>query len=202
MKFSLKISKAEELPADGLAFFAWEGEMEKAGFKGKQEEILVCPGKEGLVEKIYFVGLGKKEEATPLVLRKIFALLGKRAKSEVCQTLVLSLKTLAEKKDFSLFDLGQGATEGFLLRSYKFLKYKSKPLEEIEVGEVIFAVDDASELVAVKEGISRGEIFSQAVSFTRDLVNEPASVTTPTYLANLAQKLAKTNGFSCRVYEK
>lgn len=253
MKFSLKIGKIEEVEVEGRVEFAWEGEsengkwelgirnwMEKAGFKGKLGEILVLPVKEGPQEKIFLVGLGKKEELTLGDLRRISATLGKRAKNEACQSIGLFLGNLLENdilsahgraefpfrktddfplpassssmegrgirrrvnKEFSLSGLSQAVVEGLLLGDYQFLKYKTKPEEKKELAEVFFLCKNAPELVSVKKGVSRGEIFSEAACFARDLVNEPSSLTTPTYLADLAQKLAKTGGVSCKVYDE
>ncbi|TSC54157.1 MAG: leucyl aminopeptidase [Microgenomates group bacterium LiPW_16] len=216
MKFSLKIGDLSQASVEAILTFAWEDgwsaqtegidreiggilkkEVISRGFEAKPGKILLTHSLGKIpAEKVFLVGLGKKDELTPYQVRKIFAGVFRRLKEEAIATLAFA--------NIADLDLVQAAVEGFLLGSYKFLKYKSEETKEKQTDEVevtIF-VKDANQLVSAKEKITRGEIFSEATIFARDLVNEPASVTTPTYLANLAQKLGKTAGFSCKIYEK
>lgn len=214
MKFSLKIGDFIEASVEALLAFAWEDgwttqaegldkelggilkkEMDKRSFKAEPGKILLISSSGKIpAEKVILVGLGKKEEFNPYQIRKIFAAVSRRLKEEGIETLALT--NLPDQ------DLIQAAVEGMLLGSYKFTKYKTEETLASAEPEVTFFVKDARELVAAKESVTRGEIYSAATNLARDLVNEPASVTTPTYLANLAEKMAKTSGFSCKVYEK
>jgi leucyl aminopeptidase len=93
--------------------------------------------------------------------------------------------------------------EGFALAAYRFGKYKSDGEAPVEVAELIFVV--AASLAAAEKSLeslwSSIEITLAGVTLARDLVNEPAAVKTPTYLANLAKKLGKEAGIEVEVWE-
>ncbi len=221
MKFEVKIGRLEEAKAEALLVFAWENlpvgkqetwpsqtelidrevggllkkEAEKRHFEAKLGRIILLSTAEKIpAEKILLLGLGQKGEMTPFKLRLALAKVTGKLKEEHLETLAL-----AECSELSLIE---AAVEGLLLGSYEFKKYQTKENKEIKEKEVTFLVKDARELVAVKDKVNHAEIFAQAAIFARDLVNEPSSVTTPSYLANLAEKLSKDDGFSCQVYDE
>ena len=91
--------------------------------------------------------------------------------------------------------------EGFQLAGYRFGKYKSEGEAPAEVTElVLVAADPPAEktLTALWESI---EITLAGVTLARDLVNEPAAVKTPTYLATLAKQLGKEAGIEVEVWD-
>lgn len=220
---SVKLRGMEKLETQGLALFLWEGEKARSRefllvnealggvlgkilaeeeFEAESEKILTIHT-HGKIKppRVLVCGLGKKEEFDLLLVRKVLAKLGKAAKEMKVKTLGLTLSFAKETK-FPLAQISQAAVEGLILGTYKFLRYKEKEREkEKEIEEVVFSVRTASDLLVVKEGTTLGEIFSQATIFARDLVNEPASVTTPTYLANVARKLAGPN-IKCQIFDK
>lgn len=223
MKFSVNLTGIEKLGTQGLAIFLWEGEkrhsqeflwLDKAlggalnkilaeeEFEAKAEKILVVHTHGKIIpSRVFVVGLGKKSEFDLLGVRKVFATLGKMVKEGGVKTLGLTL-SLAKETKLPLNRVAQALTEGFLLGAYKFLVYKEKEREkDKQIEEAVFAARTASEMMAVKEGIGLGEIFANATIFVRDLVNEPASVTTPTYLANVAKKMAG-GGLKCQVFDR
>jgi leucyl aminopeptidase len=79
--------------------------------------------------------------------------------------------------------------EGFLLAGYRFDRYKSEPdtrrrVERLTLScEAGFAPETRAEIEALRAVVPR--IFQ-----ARDLVNEPAAVATPSYLAEQAERLA------------
>lgn len=224
MKFDVKLGSIEKLEADALAVFLWKGEKEwseqalwldsKLGGLLKkiltEEEFEAEAGKiltfhtHGKINfpRIIVVGLGEKKEFDLTQVRNCFALLGRKAKDLKIKNLGLTL-SFAKTTPFNLKQISQGVTEGLMLGTYKFLRYKSEKekAEEKEIETVGVGVEKAQDLVLVKEGIVRGEIFSQATIFARDLVNEPASVTTPSYLNQVAKKLVSEE-IKCQVYDK
>ena len=220
MKFNLKIGQLEKVESKIVVVFGWsdqwfketEGLDKKIGgildkeairreFKTEVGKILEIDTQGKIpAQKVWLLGLGKKEEYDGLVLRQAFAALAKKIKQERAETIAW----------VGLVDM-QAAVEGMILGGYEFKKYKTKEEEKPalakasagkEENEVTILVKDARELVSVKENITRGEIYSQATIFCRDLVNEPSSVTTPTYLAGLAEKITKKEKFSAKIFEK
>ena len=224
MEFSVKITSIEKLETEALAVFAWENErgwsqnilsLDKVlgGLLKKilaEEEFKAETGKilffhtHGKIKpsRILVVGMGKKEEFDLAQLRQNFALLGKKAKELKIKTLGLKL-SFAKNIPVGLRQISQGMAEGLILGTYKFLKYKGEKGKEKEsqIDQIQVAVKNASDLVLIREGIDRGTIFSEATIFARNLVNEPSSVTTPSYLAQVAKKLTSPQ-VKCRVFEK
>ena len=55
---------------------------------------------------------------------------------------------------------------------------------------------------AAREGLTLGELTAAAVCVARDLVNEPANVVTPTYLADRAAEIARAGKLEVKVLER
>lgn len=88
--------------------------------------------------------------------------------------------------------LAVALAEGLHLASYDFNKYRKKNREQIQLNiENLFveiAADKKNKFIkAWQSGLSQ----AQATILARDLVNEPANIMTPTFLANTAKDLAK-----------
>lgn len=224
MKFEVKIVSPERLEAEALAVFIWEDEkergretavldkalgrllkrvMEEEEFKAEAGKILTLHthGKISAL-RILVVGLGKKEEFDQAVLRRNFAILGKKVKELKIKTLGFGL-SFAKETEFNLEQVSQGASEGLILGTYKFLRYKGEKerQEEREIETVEIAAGKAQDLISIKEGIARGEIYSGATILARDLVNEPASVSTPTHLAKVAKEMVGQE-IKCQIYDR
>ncbi len=153
--------------------------------------------------RVLLVGLGASEKLTVSNLHVTAATIGKEGKR-------VSAKRLAIAVPRELFDgftvslVGQSLTEGLLLGAYAFNRHKSKgsKTEDKQIDEVCF-VTSADKLDAFTGGIRMGETVARAVSFARDLVNEPPSVTTPTHLAAVARNLTKGRaGMSCKILNR
>jgi leucyl aminopeptidase len=82
------------------------------------------------------------------------------------------------------------AVESVNLSQYEFKHHKSENIVS-EIETVFFYTD--REVKNATSIIENAEIYSESVINTRNLINEPASVTTPKYLAEFALNIAKTN---------
>jgi leucyl aminopeptidase len=87
--------------------------------------------------------------------------------------------------------------EGLLMSLYRFDKYKNhkdykKPLKRLNIFNPKYTPQDIEEL----------EILHQAVSFTRDLVNEPASTLNATRFADIITQEAHASGLNVELYRK
>ncbi|OIO47127.1 MAG: hypothetical protein AUJ28_01225 [Parcubacteria group bacterium CG1_02_37_51] len=98
------------------------------------------------------------------------------------------------KGNNNIFQLGLALAEGINLANYKFDKYLTKKDEEIiaDIDKVIVYLT-AAQRVKFKQGWEQGLLMAQGTIVARDLVNEPAGVMTPTFLAKQAEKIAKEN---------
>lgn len=177
--------------------------LKKEGFNAKFCETYLLPTYEKIeIDKILAVGLGKKADFSLNKLRellsKIYCTLDKIPKNK---TIHCELFGISEK-NYTVFNCAKAITEGLLLGSYNFDKYKNKKSEsKITAFEIVASSPD--EQKESSKGIQIASILVNAQNFTRSLVNEPAEVTTPTYLAKIAKELAaKYEKLQCKIYGK
>ncbi len=91
--------------------------------------------------------------------------------------------------------------EGSLLAAYAFKELK--PAEESGGIEELILVDrDEAKLAKIEAGARRGEALAKATMLTRDLVNRPANLVTPTAMAQAAADIARRGGLSLEVLER
>jgi len=158
---------------------------------GKMGSICVLQTRNVLPYKnVFVVGLGEEEKIAS-DWQYIFACIARKAKQLHCTSLIVPTNRL------------QDAVIGLGLGSYTFLIHKNKKIqkEDDDIKQITFVTNDS--LQQTKEEITKATIAVEATTFVRDLVNEPSSVTTPSYLAKVARKIAKTNpSISCKVLSK
>ncbi|HEX5530400.1 MAG TPA: leucyl aminopeptidase [Methylomirabilota bacterium] len=95
----------------------------------------------------------------------------------------------------------QAIVEGGLLGTYRFEKYlKEKNGKAVRTLTVL--EPDRRGAAGAREGVRLGRIWADATCVTRDLVNEPANVVTPTFLARRAGEIARAGGLKLRVMDR
>lgn len=161
--------------------------IEEDGFKGKFGETYLLPtyGKEPF-RKVLVLGLGKKEEFNPNKLREAVAKAIKKA-------MQMEAKKVAFSLDGIEFDYSEQFTMGALIADYSFDKYKSEGVKERENKKVKELYVQANPAL-----VNKSEIIAAAMSFARNLSNEPAQFATPSELAAIATDL----GLETKIYGK
>ena len=165
-------------------------------FKAKLGELAVLYPNDIVYKRIILCGLGEKEKLTAEGLRQA-------ASSAINAAEQLN----ASRISFTLFGAPTQTAgerlryifEGASLGSYKFYGYKSKPESEErkaknELKEIEFLLPEiieARDAEKYQNDLTRHIIMSEAVYFARDLTNQPASVVTPTFIVETAEKLSK-----------
>jgi len=221
MKFEISQNSLTNISAAASLVFAFEKDqsnsfavLDKAlkgvlrdavrqeNFKGKLGSVLhVHTHGKILSGKVYVLGLGKKEDLDANSLRKAFSLLAKDIKGRT-GSIALEFLSKSETK-VDILTQAQVISEGILLGSYEFNKYKSKDEKEKELELAVFAQIDDKNKQDVESGIKSAELFYKATRLARDLVNESAAVVTPTALSVIARDLTKENPeIKCEVYDR
>ncbi len=95
----------------------------------------------------------------------------------------------------------QAIVEGAILGTYRFDRYLKEKSEKV-IQSVAVVESERRNHAAAREGLRLGEIWAGATCLARDLVNEPANVMTPTYLAGRAEEIAKAGGLELKVLER
>jgi leucyl aminopeptidase len=227
MTFEFSVNPLNRISSDALIVFAFQNEKGKSQkfnplsdfenldkklggslskvaqaskFAAKRGEILnFFPQSGALSSWIVVVGLGKKNEFVANDLRLAIGRFAKTMKEKI-DSVALSLP-LAAEMSFSELIKAQLIGEGIYLGSYEFNKYQSKEEKQEKILSTII-ISKANVKIA-KEGIEKAKLYAQATILARDLVNEQASVATPTFLADLALSIAKKDkNITCKVYDK
>jgi leucyl aminopeptidase len=150
---------------------------------------------------VMLLGLGKKDEATSDRIRRA---IGKVAPRAARYRRVATTLPRAGKGAFE--ECVQAFVEGFLLGSYRFDRYKVRPIEEDgqarRLERVTILGTGRQDARKANRAVERGEIFAEATAFARDLVNTPALDATPEFLAAEARRMARKHGLKVRIHTK
>lgn len=223
MKFHLKPTDPTKLEVDSLIYYCWENEFgnisglpnslliqlkaiaAKEDFTGKESQSLsIYTNGEISAFKFLLFGLGKKGDFDIFKLYNSIASSIKRVKEGKPVSVAIKadgywLKTFSSER------IVKAIVEATKLSSYQFIKFKSeeeqkknRPIENVMI------CLDPPKLSGGEKGIVTGEIFSEAVIFARDLINEPPEITSPQYLTQVANELGeKSHGaVKVKIYEK
>ena len=99
-------------------------------------------------------------------------------------------------------DSGQAIAEGSLLGLYRFDRYHTNGDDaDGEFEELVVAELDSSRAESIRLGVARGQAIAEATMITRNLVNEPANVMTPTAMAETARRVAEDNDLGYEVLD-
>jgi len=176
--------------------------ISQGDFSGKAGELTVLYPR-GVIpaKRVIVAGLGEREKFDAEAARRAAAKAARRA-------LQLGTKTLATivhgagTGGLEAAEAAAATAEGTLLALYRYDAPRQKP-EERELPERIMLVEfDDSKLEAMQEAVAQVQAISQGVFLARDLVNGPANIITPEYLAATARELADSYGFDVLVGDR
>ena len=178
-------------------------------FTGKKEtSLLLYPGINQLKvllksKRLMLLGLGDiaeisdPSEITEL-LRTAGGKIASQCKKDKIETIGINL---SEFKGLDVALVGKYVTEGILLGTYQFLKYKKKDedvypgLKKIE----FFAQTNRSK---ISQGVADGTNSALAACSARNMANEPGNGWTAGHFARYAKKAAKELNLQCTILEK
>ena len=208
LKVSLSETPLADVEADLVATFLFEGDelpSELADARGADDveggyrkSFLVHPDKP---ERVTVVGLGKDFE--PERARVAAAIAAAAAAKRKATSLAL---VVPESED----DAANAAalTEGAILASYRFDRFKSGAVGEDEDGENPAEKPKLEDLTLlagadVGEAVEVARVASEAANRARELQNLPSNVATPSFLAERALELAVTqDSLTCEVMDR
>lgn len=146
-------------------------------------------------QKVLVVGLGEKEKFTANKLRELSAKIVGKVSAIKAKKVCIDLGKL----EFDALTSGQVVTEGALIASYSFDKYKSEKKDDDKIKEFILIEEKKEKFEKLQKGSEKGKEIANAMTFARNLANEPAQYATPSKLADIAKKI---DGIKAKVYEK
>ena len=225
MQVIVKTSDISRTPADLLVLNLFEGTKTPGGatgavdratrglisayvkggdFRGRLNETLLFRPTRGVrAKRILVVGLGRKED---FVLDRVRQAAGTAAQVALGLgvTRMATVVHGAGAGGLSPADAAQAVVEGTRLGGYQFTEYKgaSRNKHHKPIAELILVEHDSDSAREMKDGIRRGEILADCVTFVRDLANKSGSDHPPAVIAEAARHMAKEVGLRCTVLEK
>jgi len=188
------ISKVEFLPGKIVSMLTRVLNAESFTFKAGEIKSIYYSDPE-THSRIFLIGVGKPEKLSASSLRTTFA-------NAIRQALKQKSKTIYVFTGFDvpLTDViyGHVISEAALMASYKFDRYL--PQENKHHIECVHLVIDTKNTRHINRGILEGRLYTEANFIARNLVNEPANVLNPEYLAEQAKKTALHYGLSIEVH--
>ena len=196
-KLTLAAELLDNAARNHLSDIIRRGDME-----GKSGSTLLLHNVPGtLCDRVLLVGLGKEKEF---------------GDKEYCDAVRSAVRTLNETGSFDgtvfLTETSvRKRSAAWRVRQativaqetvYRFDQFKSKkdkvrrPLRKLT-----FVVDRRNELATAEEALNQGQAIAEGMALAKNLANLPANVCTPTYLAEIAQKLAAEYKLDCQILD-
>ncbi len=227
MKISTFTGDIKSCQTDGLVVNLFEGVKVPEGATGVADKALggiiselisngEITGREGectlihkqsatyadfMPKRVLVVGLGRRERFSVDTVRGISAVAGRRLREASVKTAATILHG-AGIGGLDVEKVSEAVVEGTLLGLYRFMRYQSRQNRlRVDPEEFVIVEHDPAKMDAVKRGVDRGKILSDAASFARDLVNEPANHLTPEAMADAALKMA-SHSLDCNILDK
>lgn len=177
--------------------------LELKKFTGAASSMIVLPVIENKkTTKLFFVGLGKKEDNVLNIetYRRALGTLVTTAQSKKIETLVFAMPAAPDFGVKSEF-FAQQTSSILEIAGYKFDQFITKPKDEIQADLVVTVCCATNNESGARVGFKTGQIIAQAVNRERDWVNTPPSRLTPTHIAEMAQELAQDHGLKCTIFD-
>jgi leucyl aminopeptidase len=181
--------------ARGDVFKGLPGKVAKAaralakvrGFKAQAGETLLLQAPEG---QWVFLGLGAAVRRRPAPSAAADLSVGlAKAYGELTKAGIRELSVVLPEEGTGLEaeKLVRSAAEALVMAAYTFRAYRTRGPAPERVS-VELAIGDGP---AARRGLREGRIVGEAVTLARNLINEPASVAHPVYLAERAEDVAR-----------
>lgn len=141
-------------------------------------------------ERIAVAGLGRQKEFNLEKVRTAASAVVKKAKE-------------IKARDIATKPAGAAAAlvEGSLIGNYKFEGFKKPDPDAFNIETLIIVEPDSKKIDKIISEVEIAVLESQGVNRARDLVNLPANIATPTYLAEYAMLMAKEEKLKCEILD-
>lgn len=165
-------------------------------FCGKDDEALLVYPEKSKARRAVIVGLGARDELDTDALRRAAAAGAAVSVKYKADSVALAVPAPETQIDINMESATQALVEGFILGSYRFLRYKTEDETRIPAELIVQAEGSAA------AGAKRGHIASEATCSARDLVNlSPDDKMAPAFAQSIKQA-GERHGFSVEVWDK
>ncbi len=193
--FPRGLAKEDEV-AKGLVKAAWD----RKEIRGKRGEVTVVHRPDGR-GRLLLVGLGPRNRFDAEGVRRAAATAVKALKGRGARTVAFRLPSF-QTEGLPTETVARALTDGAVLGSYEFVKYKTKTEGGVEEVSVALGEEHARDEAGVKKAVAEQHDLAETVLWTRDIANLPADTATPERLAEEARALAKEFGLKVTVFDE
>lgn len=166
--------------------------------RGKAGEAVYLYKPQGLTaRRLLLVGAGKPEEFDLDTVRALAGSAARNLRAKGVRTI-----GMLRRSSIDLAKAAQAVVEGVLLGLHDTDAYRTQDREERRVDSVTLCVREGESADELERGINRGRILADATNFTRELVNEPSNVLTPSALAEHARDMATRYGLEIDIIDE
>jgi leucyl aminopeptidase len=158
-------------------------------FKGSPKETLLSVGE----NKVYFLGLGKKREAS--AVSKVFRSFFYNNKSKLSGNISILLD------HDGLGEFAEAMANGIYLAQYNLGMLKTNQKTENDWFSENSDLNFVSEK-AIEKDLAKGKMLAETQMRIMKLVDSPANYKTPQILSEEIEKIGKSAGFSVKVYDE
>lgn len=171
-------------------------------FEGKLGEcMLVRPVANFPARQVVVVGLGKREDFGVIEIMKAAAAAIRKCKQIKARN-VATIVHGAGIAGLPAFDCGRATALGSILGDYEFTKFKTENVKKSEIESLEIVELESGKIADIQRAIETARVVGDAITFTRDLVNEPSNIVTPTYLADIAKSIAQECAMKCSIKDR
>ena len=167
--------------------------LRRGDIEGKLEQSLLLHSVPGtLADRILLIGCGRERDLTDAQYRKIISNSTRELDKTGALEAVSYITELNVKNRDIYWKIRQAIeiTESTLYQFNEF-KTKNKPKRR-QIKKLLFTVPTRKELPTGELAARHATAIVHGLKLTRDLANRPANICTPTYLAEQAKQLSKT----------
>ena len=202
MVIELEPKALEQIETDAIVLLAFEGatpsnetakELYATGeLTGASCETAIVHHPSGYkAQRLVIAGAGKAENFSAPEMRKVAGAVLRVLKPKGVRKICLVLDQAYRSDDFT-----SAAAEGAILADFEPDQYKTDPKKnDKKVDSFLIAGGSPA-------GLHRGRILGESQNFTRQLINEPGNILTPTLMAQRAREMAASNGLECEVLDQ
>jgi leucyl aminopeptidase len=171
-------------------------------FSGKMGEVAVIYPRGAIAAKrVLIVGLGKREKFDLEAVRKASGIAIKRARDLGAKE-VASIVHGSGIGGLDVIEAAEATVIGTILALYRYNAPKKKDEDHKEISSFTIFEFDSNKIELMKSAMHTAQAIGRGVYLTRDLVNMPANMATPTLLANTASEIAEAYGFNLIVGDR
>lgn len=223
MQFSVKHDSLTDQPCDILIVNLFEGVEQPGGGTGavdgalggaiteliRDEEFKGCLGDTSVIgtygripaKKVLLVGLGKRSEFNTIQIMRAAACAGRKCQSLKAKK-VASILHGAGIGGIGVYECAKATALGTILGTYEYTKLKTENAKQNPIQSFDIVECDENKILDIERGIERAEIIGDAITFARDLGNDPSNIVTPSHLASIAESIAKEAGMECSIMDR